>query len=499
MRWIRLISICRLTEADVKTFAWRHLLTTMLAAMLLALPPAARGQVEGASDGRHSLVYEVRLVKEAITPVTARFLRRAIRQAEDEQAECLVIVLDTPGGLMDSTSDIVKDILDSRTCVVVYVAPEGARAASAGGFILLSSHIAAMAPVTRVGAMHPVQIGGLPTLPQPERKTPTGDYQPKEDQPGESTASEEKIVNDTVAWARGLAAERGRNVEWAERAVRESIVAGENEALEQGVIDLLADDVDDLLRKIDGREVKLRDRTVTLQTGQGIVVRAIEMWWGERVLAAISNPNVAFLLLIFGFYGILFEFYSPGWGVAGTLGVICLVLAFFGLSVLPVNFVGLILIAVALALFAAEVFVTSYGSLAAGGIICLVMGGLMLVDSPQGFMRVSLSVIIPVAVATAAIVIFLIGSIVRAHEQSIRTGSEAMVGMIAAAIEDFAADGTKYSGTVRVHGELWNAACGSPVAKGQKVAIAETEGLTLFVEAPSMPTGPSSHGRSPSS
>jgi membrane-bound serine protease (ClpP class) len=330
-------------------------------------------------------------------------------------------------------------------------------------------------------------------LPQPERKAPTGDSKPEEGQRRESTPSEQKIVNDTVAWARGLAAQRGRNIEWAERAVRESIVARENEALEQGVIDLLADDVDDLLRKIDGREVKLRDRTVTLRTGRTATVRTIEMWWGERVLAAISNPNVAFLLLIFGFYGVLFEFYSPGWGVAGTLGVICLVLAFFGLSVLPVNFVGLILIAVALALFTAEVFVTSFGALTAGGIICLVMGGLMLDDSPQGFMRVSLSVIIPVAVATAAIVIFLIGSIVRAHEQSVRTGSEAMLGMIATAVDDFTRDGTVYVGTVSVRGELWRAVCGSPISKGQSATIAQAEGLTLFVEAPPESAAPSSN------
>ncbi|MEX1098502.1 MAG: nodulation protein NfeD [Planctomycetales bacterium] len=461
-----------------REIGWRH-----VAAVLWGLAFFS-GTVEAETD--RPLVLTVRIENDSITPVTARFLERAIRQAEQERAGCLVIVLDTPGGLVDATSRIVKGILDSRTCVVVYVAPRGARAASAGGFILLSAHVAAMAPVTRVGAMHPVQIGGLPTMPEPDRPSPADEKKnggPAEDRRRPAgTPSEQKTVNDTVAWARGLAKLRGRNAEWAERAVRESIVATEDEARELGLIDLVADDVVQLLREIDGREVELHAQTVTLRTA-GAEIRSIEMWWGDRILGTVSNPNVAFLLLIFGFYGILFEFYSPGWGVAGTLGVICLMLAFFGLALLPVNYVGLVLIAIALAMFVAEVFVTSYGALAIGGIVCLVMGGLMLVDSPEGFQRVSLPVVLPVAAATAAVTVFLLASIVRAHRGKVQTGAEGLVGTTAAAVADFTVREDHYAGTVRVHGEYWKAVCDAPVAAGQSLTITGRTGLTLQVRA----------------
>lgn len=431
------------------------------------------------------LVHVLRLEKEAITPVTARYLGREIREAGTQRAECLVIVLDTPGGLVDSTSDVVKEILNSRIPVVVYVAPRGARAASGGGFMLLSAHIAAMAPTTRVGAMHPVRIGGLPTIPE-QKDTPSDQNSQNEKAKGtrrrEVTPSEEKIVNDTVAWARGLAELRGRNVTWAESAVRESIVATEQEALDAGIIDLVVDDLEDLLKKLDGRQVSVRDRTVTFQTANA-EIRTVEMWWGERFLATISNPNVAFLLLIFGFYGVLFELYTPGWGVAGTLGIVLLLLAFFGLAVLPINYIGLVLIAIAFGMFVAEVFVTSYGALAVGGVVCLVIGGMMLVESPGGFLRVSLWVVVPVAVATAAITTFLVGSIVSAHRKKVVTGSEGLLGTTATAIEDFLPVAGHYEGTIRVHGELWKAVCPAPVGTGQKVAITNRDGLTLSVHS----------------
>jgi membrane-bound serine protease (ClpP class) len=207
------------------------------------------------------------------------------------------------------------------------------------------------------------------------------------------------------------------------------------------------------------------------------------MWWGEQILATISSPNIAFLLLIFGFYGVLFEFYTPGWGVAGTLGIVCLLLGFLGLAVLPINYIGLVLIAVALGMFVAEVFVTSFGALTVGGIICLVMGGLMLVESPGGFLRVSLWVIVPVAVGTAAITVFLVSSVVRAHRRKAFTGTEGMIGQTGIAVEDFRAAAEHYEGMIRIHGELWKAVCSEPVAVTQKTRIMNREGLTLRVES----------------
>jgi len=439
-----------------------------------------------AQTSERPLVLKVQLRNEAITPVTARFINRAIRHAEEQRTAALVIVLDTPGGLVDSTREVVGGILQSRVPVVVYVAPPGARAASAGVFITLSAHVAVMAPGTTIGAAHPVQIGGLPGSPpeQPERQTE--EKKDGETQPRRTTPMEDKIVNDTVAWARALAELRGRNPDWAARAVRESISVPASEALKENAVDLIAENIDDLLRKIDGREINLIDSRLKLQIA-GAEVRAHEMWWGERVLALLANPTIAFLLLIFGFYGILFELYTPGWGVGGSIGVICLVLGFFALSVLPINYVGLALIAIALTMFVAEAFVPSYGFLTLGGVICLILGGVMLVDSPAGFMRISLWALVPVALSTAAITVFLVGSIVKSHRAPLRTGSEAMVHSEATADEDFVSDGTRYRGRVQTHGELWNAVSDVPVMAGDALQVARRDGLNLHVQPAPQP------------
>lgn len=450
--------------------SWLIGLSIAIGAVAMADQPTAEEAAQRAT------VLQIRLDNEAITPITARFIERAIQQAEEEEAACLVIMLDTPGGLVDSTRSVVKAMLRSEVAVVVYVAPSGARAASAGVFITMAGHVAAMAPGTNIGAAHPVQIGGLPGSP-PARPAEQEDA---ERTGAEKTPMEEKIVNDTVAWARSLAELRGRNTDWAARAVRESLSVSALEAVEQQAVDLLADDVSDLLAKIDGREVRLPSGSIRLSTDRA-VVRTVEMWWGDEVLSVLSNPNVAFLLLMFGFYGILFELNAPGWGVAGTLGVICLALALLGLAILPINFVGLVLIAVALALFVAEVFVTSFGALTLAGVVCLILGGIMLVDSPGGFVGVSLKVLIPVAVSTGGITVFLVGSIVRAHRGRVQTGSEGLVGTAAVAADDFALDGQQYTGVVQAHGELWRAVCRTPVAAGQALAIEARSGLTLSV------------------
>ena len=451
---------------------------------------AQKQEAEDTAAADRRLALHVKLDREPITPAVARFLGRALDEARIGRAECLIIELDTPGGLVESTREIVKAMLASPTAVVVYVAPSGARAASAGVFITLAAHVAAMAPGTTIGAAHPVSVGGLPMGP-PEPGAPTRPPTPSpagEDQPTTPTTipigsiMEQKILHDTVAWVRALAQLRGRNAEWAARAVTESVSATASEALDLKVVDLIAKDVRSLLEQIDGREVTLQDETRALKT-KDAEVRPFEMWWGERLLATISNPNVAFLLLMFGFYGILFEFYSPGWGVAGTLGLICLLLAFFGLSVLPINYLGLALIIVAFGMFVAEAFVTSFGALALGGIACLILGAVMLVDSPMGFMRISMAVVVPVAAATGVIAVILISGVVRAFRARVQTGTEGMRAETAVAQDAFSAEAGNYTGTVLVHGELWRALSPTPVSGGQQLTITGRDGLTLSVEA----------------
>ncbi len=417
-------------------------------------------------------VFHMRLDDEPITPVTARYIERALREAASARAACLVLELDTPGGLVTSTQRIVKDILGSRVPVVVYVAPPGARAASAGVFITLASHVATMAPGTHIGAAHPVSIGGMPG-------TPPADTTSGRQQGG---VMEEKILNDAVAWARSLAELRGRNAEWAALAVSESRSITATEAVAENVVDLVAADLDALLVQIDGREVELPGGRVEVLRTAGAEIRTMPMWWGEQLLAVLSNPNVAFLLLMFGFYGVLFEFYTPGWGVGGTLGAICLVLGFFGLAVLPINYAGLALLALGLGLFVAEAFFTSFGALTLGGVVCVVLGGLMLVDSPGGMLRVSATVVVPVALATAAITVFLVGSVVKAMRGRVQTGVEGMLGSEALAHEAFVPAEGRYHGMILTHGELWKAISAAPVAQGDAVEITGRDGLTLFVE-----------------
>jgi membrane-bound serine protease (ClpP class) len=437
----------------------------------------ALGQDRVPSDGlRQPLVVHFQLDDQPITPATVRCMQRVLRQAVESNAECLVIELNTPGGVLQSTQEFVTDILGSEVPVVVYVSPSGARAASAGVFITLASHVAVMAPGTRIGAAHPVAIGGLPFSPPSE---------PAEDESDQLTAMDQKIVNDTVAWAKSLAKLRDRNADWAAQAVTESSVLMAHEAVQQGVIDLEATDLHDMLQQIDGREVTLgrngQPVRIQLRTAN-CVIRDATMWWGERLLVVISNPNVALLLMMFGVYGILFELYSPGWGVAGTLGVVSLVLGFYGLSILPVNYAGLALILIALAMFAAEAFVPSYGTLSIGGIVCLILGGTMLVDSPTGFLHVSLEVLVPIALATAFLTVFLVGQVVKAQRSRVQTGGESLIGQEAVAQEDFGPQHHEFEGQVRVHGETWRARSTSRVADGEHVRIAGREGLTLFVD-----------------
>ncbi|MGH7543563.1 MAG: NfeD family protein, partial [Gemmatimonadota bacterium] len=349
-------------------------------------------------------VYRV-VIDGAISPASSEFLADAIGRAEDEGAAALVVELDTPGGLVDSTRDIVQRILASRVPVIVYVAPSGARAGSAGVFITLAAHVAAMAPSTNIGAATPIQMGGAPMPGGPASPPDTTGGETGDDQPD---ALERKILNDTIAFIRTISERRGRNADWAERAVREGSSITETEALAENVVDLVAPSLPALLDHVDGREVEVLDRTVALDTANA-EVRTIEAGLRFRILDTIANPNIAFVLMLIGIYGIFFELMNPGAILPGVVGGISLLLAFFALQALPVNYAGILLILFALVLFIAEVKVASYGLLTVGGVVAFVLGATMLFDAPGSLVRVSWSVILPAALLTAGFFAFVMG------------------------------------------------------------------------------------------
>src|SRR5512139_301386 len=322
-------------------------------------------------------------INDAITPAIADFIKRGIEQSVNDKAECLIIQMDTPGGLDLSMRDIIKEMMNADIPIVVYVAPSGARAASAGVFITLASDIAAMAPGTNIGAAHPVAVGGG-----------------KMDR-----TMAEKVVNDAVAYIESIAEKKGRNVKWAAKAVRESVSITETDALKIKIIDLIAKDVDDLLAKIDGKIVEKSRRTIKLAT-KGLKTNLVEMGFRERFLATLSNPNIAYILMMIGLVGLYFELSNPGAIFPGVIGGICLILAFFAFRTLPVNYAGVLLILLGVFLFIAEIKVASYGLLSVGGIISLALGSIMLFESPLPYLRASLAVILPTVVVTAAFFIF---------------------------------------------------------------------------------------------
>jgi len=390
-----------------------------------------------------------------INPPTAKFIIDSIDEATKEGGQCLIIQLDTPGGLMESMRLIVKKILTSNIPVIVYVSPKGARAASAGVFITMAAHIAAMAPGTHIGAAHPVTLGA-------EGK--------------ESKTMTDKIVNDTVSNIKSIAKTRGRNVDWAEKAVRKSVSVTEEEALKLNVVDLISSDLQDLLTKIDGRVVKIDGSSRTLLT-KGMQPRSLQMSWRDKLLDVISNPQIAYYLLMLGGMGIFFELSNPGAILPGVVGGIFLILAFYALHVLPVNYAGLALILFAIILFIAEIKVVSHGLLAVGGIISLLLGSLMLFQSPAEYMRISLSVIIPAVLVTSAFFIFAATMAIRARLTKPTTGMEGLVGE-----EGIASTGISPEGKVSIHGEFWNVVSDNNIEKGEKVQVIGVDNLKLKVK-----------------
>jgi len=406
-----------------------------------------------------------------VGPATADLVIRSIDDAADGGAAAIIIRIDTPGGLDLAMRDIVKAILASRIPVITYVSPDGARAASAGTYIVYASHVAAMAPATNIGSSTPVSIGGPPTtVPANEDDESDGDA------PLPADAMTRKVVNDAVAYLQSLAELRGRNVEWAEDTVRIGANLRASEALTAGVIDIVARDLDSLLEQLDGRQVEIDGETVVLVTGD-VAIRQVEPDWRHELLSIITDPSIAYALLLVGFYGLILEFYNPGVVLAAVIGVICLLLGAYGLQMLPINYVGLALIVVGIGLMIAEAFSPSFGVLGAGGIVAFVLGSIMLIDSDLPDYSLPIPIIAGFAIASALLVFLAVGAAVRARRSRVVSGVEGMLGGEGKALEDF-------SGTGRVwaFGENWQAYSEKPVQKGDRVRVLSVEGLQLTVE-----------------
>ena len=428
----------------------RHLARVLAGALLIA---AAAGPAFAAG----SEVVIIR-VSDAISPATADFVHQGIKSAEKEQAALVVIELDTPGGLADSMRTIVQDILGSSVPVAVYVSPSGARAASAGVMITMAADIAAMAPGTNIGAAHPVGAGG-------------------QEIDGKMS---EKVVNDMVAHAKSVAERRGRNAQWVERAIRESISATETEALNERVIDLVAADIDDLLRRINGREVTGKGRLELDAPRKTYVEETLR----TRVLKTISNPNIAYILLMIGLAGLYFEFSHPGAIFPGVVGGICLVLAFFAMQTLPINYAGILLIALAIIFFIMEMKIASYGLLSVAGMVSLLLGSLMLFSGEGPESRVSWTVFVPTLLVVGGFFVAIAFLVMRAQVARPASGASGMVGKIALVKTPLTP-----RGKVAVHGELWNAVASVPVDAGASVRIVKATGLLLEVEPLDAGTG----------
>jgi membrane-bound serine protease (ClpP class) len=409
-----------------------------------------------------------------IGPATSDYLTRGLDKAKGANAALVVVQMDTPGGLDTAMRKIIQAILASPVPVATFVAPSGARAASAGTYILYASHIAAMAPATNLGAATPVQIGGVPDPGASDR--PKKDDKKEKPEKGAKPGMDEKALNDAIAYIQSLAQLRGRNVEWAVKAVREAASLPAEEAVKQNVADLIAADVGDLLKKLDGRAVKLEGRTITLKT-TGAMLTSYEPDWRSRLLAVITDPNIAYILMLIGIYGIFFELWNPGFVLPGVLGGICLLLALYAFQVLPINFAGLALILLGLAFMVAEAFMPSFGALGIGGVIAFVVGSIILLDTDIEGYTIAWPLIVSVAVVSAALFLGVVYLALKARRRVVVSGAEELLDATGEALEDF-----EHSGRIRIHSEEWQARTRQPIRRGERVRVTAREGLTLHVE-----------------
>ena len=380
--------------------------------------------------------------------------------------------MDTPGGFDHSMRDIIKKILSSPIPVVSYVAPGGARAASAGTYILYASHVAAMAPTTNLGAATPIQVGGLPGM--PEKPSIPQEKEEDKEKPLPADTLERKMVNDAVAYIKALAGRHGRNAEWAEQAVREAVSLTSEEALEINVIDLMAASHADLVHQLDGREVVMETGRIALATKE-LTIERFDPDWRTKILTVITDPNIAYILMLLGIYGLIYELANPGFILPGIVGTICLLLALYTFQILPINYAGLALIVLGITFLVAEAFVPSFGALGIGGLIAFVVGSVILLDE-EG-MRISLFLIGSTAFVSAGFILWVMSRLYTMRRKKVITGSEEMIGITGEAMEDFTEQGR-----VWVHGESWQAKSSAPVKKGQKIQVTAKEGLLLKIK-----------------
>ena len=467
---------------------WRRIAQWLAVALLLGNPGASKNSVAAASaEGAATLIE----LNGAIGPAMSRYIERSLLDAQNQHSPVIIVQMDTPGGLDTSMRDIIKAILASPVPVVSYVAPSGARAASAGTYILYASHLAAMAPATNLGAATPISIGGEPPgaappsaapelPPAPSSTRPPGNSAGANKQPAPApspaTASERKAVNDAVAYIRGLAQLRGRNADWAESAVRGAASLSAQDALAQHVIEIIAKDVPDLLQQLDGRKVQVAQYEVVLHT-KGVAVTRIAPDWRARFLMVLTHPTIAYGLLLIGIYGLLLEGYNPGAVLPGVVGALSLILALYAFQLLAVNFAGLALIALGAGLIILEFFMPAFGSLGIGGLAAFVIGSIILFDNHAQGLQVALPVIAGIAISGALVIATIAWLAARARRRPVTTGAEAMIGGLVEVI----AEGREQC-VVRYGGELWNAQTVSPLHAGQQARIVKVAGLTLWIE-----------------